>query len=74
MTKKFDKTNFTEVYPMDLGSFMLYDQSGYRMPENHIQKIFNEPMWKSYYVDGKGCFVVVDNRNGEFMELGIKQF
>lgn len=72
--QNLDKTNLTEVYPMDLGAFMLYDQSGYKMPMNHIQKIFNEPMWKSYYIDGKGRFVVVDNRCGGVMELKIKQF
>ena len=72
--KNLDKTNLTEVYPWDLGSYMLYYMSGYKMPMNHIQKIFNEPIWKSYYIDGNGRFIVVDHRNGEVMELKIKQF
>lgn len=74
MAKKIDYSELKEVYPMDLGAFMLYTQEGYKMPKNHIQDIFNAPCWKSYYIDGKGRFLVVDNRNGKATELKIKQF
>lgn len=63
-----------EVYPMDLGSFVLYNEKGEQLPEKAVQLLFNQPMWKSYYVDGKGGFVCVDNRTGKFTRLEIKQF
>ena len=74
MENKINYSELKEVYLTSLGAFMLYTQEGYKMPENHIQDIFNAPFWKSYYIDGKGRFLVVDNRNGKAMELKIKQF
>jgi hypothetical protein len=74
MAKAIDYSEFKEVYPMDLGSFMLYSQEGYRIPLNQAQEIFNNPHWKTYYIDGKGRFLVADNRTGKTMELKIKQF
>jgi len=71
---KIDYTGLKEVYPMDLGGFMLYSQEGYRLPDKLVQDIFTSPWWKSYYIDGAGRFVVADTRNGKAMEFKIKQF
>ena len=72
---KYNPTkNMREVYPMDLGMFSLYDSKGEQLTEKAVQLIFNQPMWKSYFVDGKGGFVCVDNRTGKFTRLEIKQF
>ncbi len=73
MKENLDKTGLTEVYPMELGRFMLYDRWGYRVPQSRVQAIFNMPMWKSYYIDGKGRFVIVDNLYGKIEELRIEQ-
>jgi hypothetical protein len=74
MTKKIDYSGLYEIYPMDLGSFMLYTQEGYWLSMKEVEKVFSEPQWKTYYIDGKGRFVVADNRTGKAMELKIKQF
>ena len=80
MAKKIDYSDTKEIFPMDLGNFKLYDMSGYLMPKNHIQKIFNAPMWKSYYLgnltdqNGFKRFIVSSIMDGSVMELKIKQF
>ena len=74
MENKINYSELKEVYLTSLGAFMLYTQEGYKMPKNQIQDIFSAPCWKSYYIDGRGNFLVVDNRSRKAMELKIKQF
>lgn len=69
-----DNPELKEVYATELGSFMLYDHRGENLTLNLVEKIFSEAWWKSYYIDGKGKFIAVDNRNGNSMEFTIKQF
>ena len=72
-----DKINYSElekVYLRNLGAFMLYTQEGYKIPKNQVQDICSGRCWKSYYIDGRGNFLVADNRSGKAMELKIKQF
>ena len=72
--KKSITKGMREVYPMDLGAFILCNSKGESLPEKAVQLIFDQPMWKSYFVDDKGGFVCVDNRTGKFTRLEIKQF
>lgn len=74
MKHYFSTKGLTEVYPLDLGSFKLYNAIEQELGMRDMQEIFNMPMWKSYYIDGKGRFAVVDNRNGKSQEYKIIQF
>jgi len=68
-----------EIYPMDLGSFQLFDSVGKLViPIKTIQEFFNSPFWKTYYIgessDERGLkdFQVVDKRTGKVIPLKIK--
>lgn len=71
--KNFSTDGMTEVYPEDLGAFYLTDSVGRKLENRDMQKIFNDVIWKSFFIDGAGRFACVDHRNGKGIELKITQ-
>ena len=68
---KHTDSTLTEVYPMDLGEFILTDKMGVKLTLAKVQDIFNAPMWKSYYLGDSSRFVAVDHRTGKSQEYKI---
>jgi len=70
---KLDET-FEQIFLMDIGAFKLFENNGRVVTALEAQELFNEPYWKSYYINKENRFIAVDNRNGKMQQFIIRRF